>query len=228
MSVRLRILTANLWKGAACPAALARLVAEEGVDVACLQELDWAQADALAEVLPYGRLEPSLRGGMGIALRQPAKLGWLPLPFRSIRAARLDPKHWPGLSEPVCVWNLHVRAPHTGWPLRSARLRRRQLRGVLRYLERPVAPRLVLVGDFNATPVWPFYREVAKRIPDVALEHARARDERPARTWGPWHGAPRLLRIDHAFARGVGVEAVRRVRLAGSDHDGLLIDVALG
>ncbi len=230
MALRLRILSANLWNGRADPGALAQLVHDEEVDVACVQELTHAQAEALAQVLPHGRVEPAEdHTGMGIALRRPAKVGWLPLPYRSMRGARLDPKHWNGLSEPVCVWNLHVRAPTQGSPLRSARIRRGQLRGVLKHLSRPAAPRLVLVGDLNATPVWPVYRRIAAQIPDAALAHARRRGEPAPRTWAPWTGAERLrlLRIDHAFARGVNVLEVRRVHVPKSDHDGLCIDVAL-
>jgi endonuclease/exonuclease/phosphatase (EEP) superfamily protein YafD len=89
----------------------------------------------------------------------------------------------------------------------------------------------VLVGDFNATPVWPLYRRVAREIDDVALAVARRHGRRPARTWGPlWRRAPRmrLLRIDHAFARGVEVSRVRSFDVPGSDHDALCVDVALG
>jgi endonuclease/exonuclease/phosphatase family metal-dependent hydrolase len=57
-------------------------------------------------------------------------------------------------------------------------------------------------NDLNATPAWPAYRRLAERLRDAAREHAAALGARPERTWGPWHGAPRLLRIDHVFASG--------------------------
>lgn len=230
MTVRLRILTANLWNGKADGPGVARVVAEEGVDVACLQEVTHVQAQALRAVLPHGRIEPAEdHSGMGIAMRQPGKVAWLPLPYRSMRAARLDPKDWLGLSDPVHVWNVHMRAPTQWPPLRTVKIRRGQLRGLLGHLERPAAPRLVLVGDFNASPVWPVYRRVAERIPDIALEAALRRSAEPARTWAPWTGAKRLrlLRIDHAFGRGVTVLDVRSVHLPGSDHDGLVIDLGV-
>jgi len=203
------------------------------VDVACVQELSPEQAGPLAAVLPHGSLEPARDfTGMGIALRQPAEVGHLPLRYRPLRSARLDPKDWPGLADPVAVWNVHVRAPH-GFPQHVAwRTRRAQLSGLLRHMGSAAADRrLVLVGDFNATPIWPLYRRVAREIDDVALAVARRHGRRPARTWGPlWRRAPRmrLLRIDHAFARGVEVSRVRSFHVPGSDHDALCVDVALG
>lgn len=230
MTIRLRILSANLWNGKADGPGVARLVAEEGVDVACFQEVSHRQAEALREVLPHGRIEPAEdHCGMGIAMRQPGKVAWLPLPYRSMRAARLEPKDWPGLSDPIHVWNLHMRAPTQWPPLRTVRIRQGQLRGLLAHLERPVAPRLVLLGDFNASPVWPVYRRVAERLPDLAQLSAERRGRKPASTWAPWTGArrPRLFRIDHAFGRGVTVQDVRTVHLPGSDHAGLIVDLGV-
>jgi len=233
MAGRLRILTANLWNGKADPEAFAALVEREGVDVACVQELAPEQAEALGAVLPHGALEPARDfTGMGIALRRPAEVASLPLRYRPLRAAHLDPKDWQGLADPVAVWNIHVRAPH-GFPQHVAwATRRAQLRGLMDHVGSAVAGRrLVLVGDFNATPAWPLYRRVAREIDDVALSIARRHGRRPARTWGPlWRRGPRLrlLRIDHAFARGVEVSQVKSFCVPGSDHDALCVDVALG
>jgi len=233
MAGRLRILSANLWNGRADPDGFAELLEREGVDVACVQELAPEQAGALARALPHGVLEPADDyTGMGIALRQPAEPASLPLRYRPLRAARLDPKDWPGLSDPVSVWNVHVRAPHSFPQHVSWATRRAQLRGLLAHMRGDAAgPRLVLVGDFNATPVWPVYRSVAREIEDVARAAARRAGRRPARTWGPlWRRLPRvrLLRIDHAFARGVEVTGVRCLDVPGSDHDAVCVDVALG
>jgi len=224
----LRILTANLWNGGADPERFAALLRELAVDVACLQELAPEQAEAVAEVLPHGRLEPATdHDGMGIALRRPAPLEALPLPRRALRTARLAPEAWPGLVAPLSVWNVHIEAPHS----RPGSLwrRRRQLRALLAHLERGAGGRLVLLGDLNATPLWPVYRRIAARLPDAAREVAARRGERPRRTWTPAAGDrhPRLLRIDHVFARGVDVLELRAVNVPGSDHDALVVDLAL-
>lgn len=233
MTRRLRILTANLWNGRADPEGFAALVEQECVDVACVQELSPEQAEALATLLPYGALEPARDyTGMGIALRQPAEVRHLPLVYRPVRTARLDPKDWPGLVEPMAIWNVHVRAPHSFPQHASWAIRREQLRGLLEHVGRaPAGHRLLLAGDFNATPVWPLYRRVAQELDDVALAVARRTGRRPPRTWGPsWRHAPRLrlLRIDHVFARGLEVSQVRRLPVPGSDHDALCVDVELG
>jgi endonuclease/exonuclease/phosphatase (EEP) superfamily protein YafD len=178
-------------------------------------------------------LEPNRHyTGMGIALRHPAELARLPLSYRPVRTARLDPKDWPGLVDPVAVWNVHVRAPHSFPQHASWAMRREQLSDLLGHLGGAAAGRrLLLMGDFNATPIWPVYRRIARELDDVALAAARRAGRRPARTWGPvWRGGRRvpLLRIDHAFARGVEVGQVRTLPVPGSDHDALCVDVSLG
>jgi endonuclease/exonuclease/phosphatase (EEP) superfamily protein YafD len=230
---RIRVLSANLWNGKADPEAFAELVQREDVDLACVQELAPEQAEALASVLPHGVLEPDRHfRGMGIASRRPVESACLPLRYRPLRAARLDPKDWPGLAGPLALWNVHVRAPHSFPQHRSWAMRREQLRGLVGHLDDGRGPqRLVLVGDFNATPVWPVYRRVARRVDDAALSCARRRGGRPERTWGPlWKRAPRLrlLRIDHAFTRGVEASRVRTLDVPGSDHDALCVDLELG
>ena len=55
---RLRLVSANLAQRTD-PAAFARLVADLDADVVAVQELVAAQAEALAAVLPFGRLDPA-------------------------------------------------------------------------------------------------------------------------------------------------------------------------
>ena len=224
--MKLRIMTANLWNGAADPASLAELLEALRPDVLAVQELSHEQAEAIATVLPHGVLEPREdHHGMGIALARAARIRRIGLPGRAARAARLCPKDWSGLLAPLEVMNVHIWAPHIAPFWRTWSHRRGQLRGLLRYLaEEPRSNRLVC-GDFNATPSWPLYRRVAVPLDDLALRHARRIGEQPRRTWGPWAGSPRLLRIDHAFARGLEPLDVRVVPVPGSDHSALVIDL---
>jgi endonuclease/exonuclease/phosphatase family metal-dependent hydrolase len=226
----LRVLSANLWNGAADPEGFAALVRGLDADVACVQELTAAQAEALSEVLPHGRLDPDdQHRGLGIALRRPGAVRCIPLPCRDARVTELVPADWPGLEAPVEIVNVHIASP-TARPLRrQPGVRRGQLRALLAYLDAgPPRPRAVL-GDFNATPVWPVYRRMASRLRDVALEHARARGRRPARTWPRWRWwpGPQLLRIDHCFAQELRVEDCEVLPVAGSDHCALRVDFAL-
>jgi endonuclease/exonuclease/phosphatase family metal-dependent hydrolase len=230
MGGRLRVLSANLQNGGADPDALAGLVESLRADVVCVQELAADQAAALCEVLPHGSLEPHhAHMGLGVALRHPAEVRRLPLSFRDGRVVRLEPGGWPGLAEAIEIVNVHIVAPTCGAHWRSPRRRGDQLRGLLAHVDASPAQRRVVVGDFNATPVWPVYRGVASRLQDVHRTLARERGVRPRRTWPawPWLRGVRLLRIDHCFAHGLRVEAVRVVPVPGSDHDGLAVDIAL-
>jgi endonuclease/exonuclease/phosphatase family metal-dependent hydrolase len=225
---RIRILTANLLAGGADPEAFAGLVQDHGVDIAALQELSRPQAEALATVLPFGSLRPAQTfDGMGIALRRPARESRLRLPDRDAPIAELDPSEWSEINSPLEVMNVHIRAPHLLPPWRTVARRRGQLRGLLEYLDATQDRRQVVVGDFNATPRWPLYRRMASRRVDAVRMDAERRGRRPAPTWGPWPGAPRLLRIDHAFVQGLRVERARVLPLPGSDHSALLIELGV-
>ena len=193
MGESIRILSANLWNGGADPEAFADLVAGLAVDSVCTQEMTPEQAEALAAVMPHGELHPNDHfTGMGIALRKPAKLHRVPLECRDVRVAMLDPSDWSGLSKPLELANLHVAAPHTIAPKLGLAMRARQMSDLVPWLDRAQRPaQRVLVGDFNATPVWPVYRRIAAHMRDAAALVARRRGERPRNTWGPWSGSPR-------------------------------------
>lgn len=228
MGQTLRILSANLWNGGADPEAFADLVVALAVDAVCVQELTPEQADALAGVMPHGELHPNRDfTGMGIALRAPASIERVEIGCRDVRVARLQPRHWSALAAPLELMNLHMAAPHTLRPRLGLLMRTQQMRAFLPYLRRPDAPsQRVLVGDFNATPLWPVYQRLAAHMSDAAVAVARRRGERARATWGPWPGSPRLLRIDHAMVCGLEVEDFRVVSVEGSDHSAVVVDVA--
>jgi endonuclease/exonuclease/phosphatase family metal-dependent hydrolase len=226
----IRLLTANLYHDRAEPGALAELLGTLAVDVACFQELGARQASAIARVLPHGKLEPGAtqrdHDGMGIAARRPIACSRIALPKRDARLAELAPADWPELGEALELVNLHIQAPHT-WPQpRAFALRRAQLSALLPHFDAtPEIPRVVC-GDFNATPLWPAYRALAARFADLARDHAALGVGEPARTWGPWPGSLRLLRIDHVLGSGVLAANVQVVPLVGGDHSAVVVDLA--
>jgi endonuclease/exonuclease/phosphatase family metal-dependent hydrolase len=225
----IRLITANLYHDRAEPRVLAELLATLAVDVACFQELGERQAAAIAPLLPYGKLEPGAtprdHDGMGIAARRPLAVSRFALPRRDARLAELAPHDWPELGAALELVNVHIQAPHS-WPQwRVLALRRAQLAALLSHLDATPDAARVVCGDFNATPLWPAYRALGTRLPDLALEHAGQRRERPARTWGPWPGSPRLLRIDHVLGAGVFAAQVQVLPLAGGDHSALVVDL---
>jgi endonuclease/exonuclease/phosphatase family metal-dependent hydrolase len=228
MTEHIRILTANLLNGTAPAERFAEQLRALRVDVAALQEMGPEQAAAVAEVLPHGKLEPGLdHNGMGIALGRPAEVSRLPLRRRDGRVARLEASDW-GAHGPLEIVNVHIQAPHNGMPWTTWSLRRAQVSGLAAYLAEAPCPRRVVVGDFNATPLWPAYRRLVRQVPDETLRHARSRGRRPARTWGPLPGGPCLLRIDHVLAEGVTATHVETVAIEGSDHRGVLVDLEVG
>jgi len=88
-------------------------------------------------------------------------------------------------------------------------------------------PARLLVGDFNATTYWPWYRRMASQFTDAAVTVAEQAGTAPKPTWGPWPGAPKLLRIDHGFLRGLEVREFEVFEVVGSDHSALVMDVTL-
>jgi endonuclease/exonuclease/phosphatase (EEP) superfamily protein YafD len=228
MAASLRLVTANLMNGGGDPELFAAFVESLDADVVCCQELAPAQADALARVLPHGELLPrSDHRGLGIALRRPAKLASLVLPYRDAGIATLSADHWPELGGTLEIVNVHVSAPtqHPVWvqPLR----RFRQSQRLVEYLDADPARTRLVVGDFNSTPAWPVYWRLARRLEDLALSAAAWHGKRPARTWSPRPLGPRMLRIDHCFGRGIRPEAVQAHPVPGSDHCALVLDLSL-
>ncbi len=230
MTPHLRLMTANLYNGRATPEAIARLVETLQVDVACFQELAPAQAEAIGAVLPHGKLDPRTdHEGAGIALRRPAEVERLPLPRRDARVTRLEPRHWPVLDAPLEVVGVHIQAPHGNPPpWITLPLRRGQMAGLVDYFESVPRPHRVVVGDFNATPLWPAYRRMRQHLCDGPAQLARSRGERPPRTWGPGFARGlRLLRIDHVFTSGVALADSAVHPIEGSDHAALVVDLEL-
>ena len=78
----------------------------------------------------------------------------------------------------------------------------------------------IVVGDFNSSPVWPLYRRVSRLATDAARAAGTARA-----TWGYFPSSPAMLRIDHAFVQGARSLETRAVKIAGSDHRGLVVEL---
>lgn len=230
MGRTLRILSANLQNDSADPDGVAALVRREDPDVLCVQELGPEQASALADVLPHGRLEPGTdHHGQGILLRCPTRVTTLSLTRRDARVAVLQPDDWHDLAEPLEIVNVHVVSPLAPPIVTMPAIRGAQLRQVLAHVTASPVRRRALIGDFNATPVWPVYRGMVAHFDDAVLRHARARGRRPRRTWPSWSWLPgvRMLRIDHCFTEGLVAADVATLDIPGSDHDALRVDLDL-
>ena len=223
----LRVLSANLWHGRADAVALAALVRALDVAVVAVQELGPRQAEVLARLLPHGKLEPTPDGkGLGIALRHPGEVERLALPQRDAHVARLGAESWPGLGRNVEIVNAHLANPVFNVPAAWS-WRRGQVAGLAAYLSSAEPCPRALVGDLNSTPRWPAYRRLAAELDDAAVLAAARSGRAPAPTWGPHPRAPRLLRIDHVLISAFDVLDFQVVRVAGSDHSAVLVDLAV-
>jgi endonuclease/exonuclease/phosphatase family metal-dependent hydrolase len=223
----LRVLSANLMYGRADAGALVELVRALDVAVVAVQELGPRQAEVLSAWLPHGKLEPTADGmGLGVALRHPGEVERLPLPKRDAHVARLTPADWPGLARNVEIVNAHLANPVIGVPA-GWRHRRGQVAGLAAYLASAEPCPRALVGDLNSTPRWPAYRRLVTELDDAAVLAAARSGRAPAPTWGPYPGAPRLLRIDHVLVDAFDVLDFRVFRLPGSDHSAVVADLAV-
>ncbi len=220
-----RVLTANLLHDHVDAAAFGEILDRLSPDVVAAQELGAAAGKELARRYPHRLLRTaSGSSGMGLALRHEGAVGELEVGGIPALHTRLHPEAWPKLDEPVELVSVHLANPVDWPPWTMARLRGRQVTCLEQHLEG--AERALVVGDCNATPAWPAYRRIARFLDDGVTTWARTAGTRSRRTWGPVPGGPKLLRIDHAFVRGLEVTDARRVSIPGSDHAGVFVEVA--
>ncbi len=217
-----RIITANLFNGRTTPSVLRRLLRAEHPHVFAAQELAPNAARVIERELPHGRLDPRIDyHGMGLALRHPAVVERFDLEHRTGLQAELSDAVWPDLDRSLEVITVHLANPVLRPVRRNIEIRRRQTSQLVRHVRDHPARRIV-VGDFNATPLWPAYRAVA----GVMTDAPRAVDW-DRRTWAPVWWMPRLLRIDHVFSQGVIPIRARTRRIRRSDHSALIVDFEL-
>lgn len=223
----IRILNCNLQRGRADSAALQDIVTTEAVDVVCAQELSRDLATMLARILPHNNLHyDRSQWANGIAARLPTEILPLELPVRDACIARLTPDNWPVVPRTLEIVNVHISAPHT-WPYFPRSVRRRdqmdlllQNRGAC--LDTPQA----VVGDFNASPIWPVYKKMLESYKDGIQEAAGAEQiAKPTWPYIPQLGLRGLIRIDHVFLRHLSARNARRIEIPGTDHLAIIVDV---
>ena len=217
----LRLLQANVKTEARGYAQLAALIDAEAPDVVALEEVDAAWLEALGpqrQRYPH-RLEHPRDDNFGIAL-------WSRHPLGETRVVEAGRGATPTLDALLRIegYTLRVVVTHPSPPFRAQAAARRDeqllaLAAMLRQGARPA----VLVGDLNATPNAPIFRDV--------VEFAGLQDV-PAQRWplGTW---PAFLPfgaiwIDHVLpTEGVRVEALATATSIGSDHRPVLARLRL-
>jgi len=216
--VPLRIFTANLYNGRAQPNGLAAVLRAVRPDVVAVQELSENAAAVLSDWGVSRLLDPDDNTtGMGLALNTDATFDRLEFPHRNPVRARFDGAPW-GF-ECVEIVGTHLVNP-ISWPWSDSRRLRVAEATALEQLAVEPTPTRVIVGDFNSSPAWALYRRMRRFAVDAAVAADTARA-----TWGYFPRSPAMLRIDHAFIQGARSLGTRPVRIPGSDHRALVVDL---
>lgn len=219
MTTTLRAMTVNLWSDRVHPAGLGRVLDEVAPHVLTVQELEAHAVATIAARFPHHFLDPATDAlGSGVASRIPMEAARLAMPHRDGWLLTLTP---PGWHRPLQIVTVHLMNP-IRWPwLESIRIRRRQVDAVETVLRAASGP-FLLMGDLNATPMWPAYR----RLADIGLDDGARLTGTAAGTWRYRAFGPPVLRIDHVLSRGVTVVATFTAVVPGSDHLGVVVDIA--
>jgi endonuclease/exonuclease/phosphatase (EEP) superfamily protein YafD len=219
---RIVVMTQNTDLGRASAADIVRAVRRHRVDALVLTELappmrERLRLAGLDKELPFAAVR-ELPGARGTGMWSRTRLSG-PRVIRGFSCAYVTA--WAdvdGDGDPARVWllGLHLIGPTwdpEGWRRDAERLPE-MLRHELR--SRPA----IVAGDFNATPDSPWFREALGSGLTNATDGAGA-------GWVPTYPADRpLLAIDHVLTRGLVAQAVDRVRVAGTDHLGIVATLA--
>ncbi|MGP7996616.1 MAG: endonuclease/exonuclease/phosphatase family protein [Streptosporangiaceae bacterium] len=218
---RLRVLTLNVKGGRADPGAILGTLRQHQVDILAVQEVttEWLlrmDRAGVAGVLPFGHLDPRPgSAGTGLWARWPlTPLPALPGLKNAAPRARAEPA--PG--QPVTVTVVHPAAPVN----RQEQQWQRDLELIGSALAGETGPQLV-AGDFNASRDHRPFRDILRSGFVDCADAARQRHW-PGLTWPADRRYPPLIRLDHVLASRSGcmVHEARTLRMAGTDHRGML------
>lgn len=226
----IRVLSANIRNGEADPTSFVRY-AEQNAEVVVVVELTPAAVDGftsagIERTFPYSHLIPApLAGGIGMWSRFPlAALPGPPHPSATAPAALLA---IPGVRGDTVLVGVHVKSP-----LADGHDTVDDWRSGIEYVKNRLATMattaadgaVVVAGDFNATPDVRQYRDLSTAGYRDAVDQLGAgfAPTFPADRW-----YPPLLTIDHVLVRNSAATSIKTVRVAGSDHRGLLASIAI-
>lgn len=214
-----RVLLANVLSVNQDTASFLALVKEVDPDIICVQEVTerWQRELAPLEAEYTVHAEAPRPDNFGIALfsRLP---GPLPEFIYGGEAANSLVLKATVVGREVALLNLHAVPP---MGRRMSDLRRQELDRARQWLDAQTGP-AILMGDLNLTMYSPVYRDL---VHGSALKNARA-GHGPLGTWPS--GVPILrLPLDQCLVKGLDVVDCRTVYIPGSDHRGLVVDIAL-
>ncbi|MDJ0396555.1 endonuclease/exonuclease/phosphatase family protein [Rhodococcus sp. G-MC3] len=220
----LKVMQANLLFGEADPAALVDSARDQAVDVLTVQELTVALSGALEEhgleqLLPYQYLIPDVSGGggAGIYSRYPLSDAYELGGFGPTNLVATV-----GFTTPFTLVAVHPGpayvTPPEIWTTELGNLQR-ELVGIA-----ATGAPVVVSGDFNTTYLHKQFREI------LAAGYTDAADQLGAGivpTYPANKDYPAIVGIDHVLLRNASALSLTRLEIDGSDHYGLVVDVAI-
>lgn len=221
----LRVMTVNAFVGRADADAIVRTVRDEHVQVLAVEELSTALLGRLHAAGLDDALRHRVTGSVSAGNRGSGLWSSLPLTdadtgestWFAMPSATLTAGSGTAEATPVRVTVVHTVPPSVGstsiWTSDLDVVRDRLAAGTMRQ---------VALGDFNATRDHAAFRDVlGGRFADAADRGGHA-----VLTWPTNRAFPPLVGIDHVLVdRADRVDAVRTVRVPGSDHAALLATV---
>lgn len=232
-ATRIRVMTCNVYKGAASAEDIVRAVREQGVQVLALQEttVDFVRqlkAAGIDELLPYSERSSSdgvygngVWSALPLADKASDDIGSSAsaMPAGTVRFTRADSS-----AVRVRLVSVHTCSPGPGyWGLW-----RRSVEEIGVVRERIAAdPGMgyVLLGDFNATyDHAPFRKMLGEGAGDVTLhDAAREAGRGIVTTWPSGAATAPLCGIDHVVTSdGIVASDLETLAIPGSDHMALL------
>ncbi|SHT77971.1 metal-dependent hydrolase [Mycobacteroides abscessus subsp. abscessus] len=224
-TVRLRVLTANLYLGQGHPGVVVA-TAEQSADIVALQELTPGMRRSLAiagldQAFPYQVLDPRPEAsGTGLWSRYPVSEQAIhPGYVNGLISARI---HVPDVTFEPTVLVAHMAGP---WPQPIAHWgddMRRAVQSVHEAASAGGQGCVLVAGDFNATYDMAPFRAIAA---DGFRDGAEQSGSGLIPTYPANLQVPPLLAIDHVMTNRCTATSVRSVVIPGSDHRGLLSTV---
>ena len=218
-------MTSNLKLGGADPASVVDAVRRHNVDVLMLQELTPEEqqrlsAAGLDRLLPYHVSDPRAYAmGTGLWSRYPlvdeVKRTDFSLAFVTANV------RIPGARKTVSLAALHMPGPYPSsllWHYDIA-----HLPSVLPTLGGGSGT-VVVGGDFNSTPDLHQFRQLLRHGYQDAANQAGAG---MTRTYPSNSSVPPMIAIDHVLTRDAVATSAKTVRIPGTDHRALVVQVAV-
>jgi endonuclease/exonuclease/phosphatase (EEP) superfamily protein YafD len=219
---RLTLMTVNLFRGHADTEAIARQVRSHGVDVLVLTEVYGSatselRADGINGELPYAVPDVPVPGST--VIRSRLTLTPVSSPPDVGATASRNPAATLRFGRTIAFRGVHPPPPT---PDRVGQWRS-TLAELTTWSQRTRGP-LIMAGDFNASVDHPSMRQLlASGLRDA---HEVAGAGRP-RTWPNGRAVPAFVHLDHVLVRGIDVQSAQEVRLPGTDHDAIIVDLVV-